>query len=175
MDYATWLSAAATAALSGAATWGPRNAPEFSAPVELIRAGGGEAFPHQTDPTRPGTRTKVCVDDYNQDGLVDLLVGDFISEAGPPLELTPEQEQRRDEIESLMRKQSEMMSEQWAALQAVLKEHGPDSPAAAAAEEAWEKFIDGFNRERSHLYQEHAQLRPTATMHGFVWLYLRQP
>jgi hypothetical protein len=51
----------------------------------------------QTKPGGPGMRTKVCVTDWNRDGRLDLLVGDFSMEAKPPPKLTDEQRKEQEE------------------------------------------------------------------------------
>ncbi len=50
--------------------------PKYAEPKILIRGGSKNA-------KRPGSRTKICAYDWNQDGKLDLLVGDFGTEARP--------------------------------------------------------------------------------------------
>src|SRR5688572_2647140 len=56
---------------------GRKNAPAFAAGKMLIPAGSWEPFPQNMEPKKSGARSKLCVTDYNGDGLVDLLLGDL--------------------------------------------------------------------------------------------------
>ncbi len=62
---------------SGAVRWwrnvGTQGAPKFAAPLELVRKSSAAA-------DAPGTRTQVSVCDFDADGKLDLLVGDYRSE-----------------------------------------------------------------------------------------------
>jgi hypothetical protein len=73
----------------GAVWWfrneGNKAEPKLAAPQPLI------ARPARQDGSGCGTRIKVCVTDFNGDGRVDLLVGDF-AYVQKKVELPPEQE-----------------------------------------------------------------------------------
>jgi hypothetical protein len=63
---------------------GHKDASMFAAGKMLVPAGSWEPYPHTTAPKKSGARSKVCVTDYNGDGLVDLLLGDLCFEKAPP-------------------------------------------------------------------------------------------
>jgi hypothetical protein len=55
-----------------------KGVPELEPPVALVSKGPTFTQPANSQPlTRPGSRAKVCVADWNGDGGPDLLVGDF--------------------------------------------------------------------------------------------------
>ena len=87
---------------SGEVVW-PRNVGtstgfRYGERQTLIDQGDFTRIEEGAIPTRPGSRTKVHVTDYNGDGRVDLLVGDvqWHSYRLPPL--TPEQEQEKADL-----------------------------------------------------------------------------
>jgi hypothetical protein len=163
-------------------------APVLAEPVTLV-PGGAES------PT--GSRAKVAVADWNGDGKLDLLLGDFSSERPPPRELTPEQAARRDELLAKRTKASESLRER----------------SGEIYEEARPKLLDEFGLTGSPTLREvYAKLEPDrredfrkrlvaliqedeeyqarlskyrelndevrgyearATLHGYVWLFLR--
>ena len=72
---------------SGAVQWfrntGTKTAPKLAKPVVLVSATGREENQNtQKKPTAPAIRTKPAVADWNGDGRPDLLVGDFVYNAG---------------------------------------------------------------------------------------------
>jgi hypothetical protein len=56
---------------------GTKQKPNFEFVENLIEPGSEKAS--TTAPIRPGSRTKVAVADWNGDGKMDLIVGDFVS------------------------------------------------------------------------------------------------
>lgn len=75
---------------SGAVQWfrntGTRIAPKLAKPVDLVRAPDKETTGKA--PAGPATRAKPAVVDWNGDGRLDLLVGDFIYNPGSSSETT---------------------------------------------------------------------------------------
>ena len=62
---------------------GTKTEPKLSARVELISQSSASNIPSKLDnPERSGMRVKISTCDWNQDGLLDLLVGDFSSDRG---------------------------------------------------------------------------------------------
>jgi hypothetical protein len=54
---------------------GRKGAPEFAKPEEIVKS--ADAKRDAAEPTWPGERTQVCAVDYDGDGDLDLIVGDY--------------------------------------------------------------------------------------------------
>lgn len=139
---------------------GQNDSPRFASGKKLIGESKWDAFPHGGMPTKAGVRTKVCVTDYNGDGLVDLLVGDYISEQAASLELTDAQIKRREELRA---KQQELLEQ----LNKTNTSNGKEPDQDKARNDILTKYREN--------YTELSQLEPREISHGFVWLYLRRP
>jgi hypothetical protein len=142
---------------------GKKGKPEYAAGVALLpksKGGYGNPVPFGGAPEGPGNRAKVAVEDWNGDGLKDLLVGDVWYEAAAALKLTDEQVARRDEL----KKQQKALNEEFSKLYSKLKEE-------------WEKDARAQEIQKllQPIYQELSKLEPHSTARGSVWLYLRQP
>jgi hypothetical protein len=93
-----------TGAADGGAYWyrnvGRRGGPEFAPPVALVPKhdgiGYGEILQPGGDP-RPGIRSQVAVTDYDGDGKLDLLLGDFCTYLHIRGDLTPDQRRAFDQ------------------------------------------------------------------------------
>lgn len=141
-----------------------------------------------------GTRTKICVTDFDGDGRQDLLVGDFASVRKAPEKQTEEQkadaEEARKQYQVAMneymdaQKKSKIpaLSKKYRDLQIEPKDETPDE--ATAREEKAEKVMEEIQaineNELKPLLTRLTELRKRmpstrSTYHGFVWLYLRQP
>ncbi|HUG92944.1 MAG TPA: VCBS repeat-containing protein, partial [Planctomycetaceae bacterium] len=87
---------------SGEVIWyrnsGTREAPELETARTLVSAGESRS-PDDAETPRRGTRSKICVADYNADGRLDLLVGDFSMTETKLAPLTKEQEQEREAVQ----------------------------------------------------------------------------
>lgn len=78
-----------------------KGAAEYAAGVELLpksTQNWGKPVAHDSAPEGPGLRVKVGVADWNGDGRLDLLVGDFWQQKPPPKKLTEEEKARLAEL-----------------------------------------------------------------------------
>jgi tetrahydromethanopterin S-methyltransferase subunit G len=138
-------------------------------------------------PARPATRVKPFVADWNGDGQLDLLVGDFTQIETEPKKLTEEEQKRLAELDTRLREVQAKLEEAYErimaeAYQAIGKKVGEPIPSEdvekfrKAQQEAMkkEKGFDELQAERGTLYTEIGKLRPRPEATGFVWVYLRK-
>ncbi len=139
-----------------------------------------------------GTRTKVCVTDYNEDGQLDLLVGDFAS-IRQTKERTPEEKAAAEKAQKEYRAVTEEYMEafQKTDLSKMHAEHrklqkeprGETAEEAIAREQQADELMEQIQTitEKElkpfldRMRELQVRLPNRYTYHGFVWLYLRQP
>src|SRR5205823_3497212 len=71
---------------------------------------GYEEFVDSDEPPGPGIRSQIAVADWDGDGKLDLLVGDFRTTLGPRPDLTPEERQRLRGLRSRLAAADEKLS-----------------------------------------------------------------
>jgi hypothetical protein len=155
---------------------------EFAKGVELV---SGFTYPAPKD--RSGDRPKMSVADWNGDGKLDLIVGDFSSEQKEPKNLTVAKKKKRDE---LLKKQSDMSQDFMKAYQKiisrVLKKYGYKDEKSVPADKKQEfqqeimkelqkdKDYAAYSEKSQAIYKELAPLQGTYETNGYVWVYLRK-
>jgi hypothetical protein len=164
---------------------GDKNQPKLADARALIEGNT------QRDGSCCGTRTKVCVTDFNGDGQLDLLVGDFgyVQKTAPKTsEQKAEAEAAQAEYQKVIKQYSEAV--QKTELPQLYRQYrelfveSADSPKGVAEREKAQKeimaqieqiqkkelqpFIDKMQALSSKL--PNSRGKP----HGFVWLYLRE-
>ncbi|MCK6446576.1 MAG: FG-GAP-like repeat-containing protein [Planctomycetes bacterium] len=184
----------------GAVTWfrntGAPSAPTFARGVELVADAGnpyGETDWKQraAGAARPwGGRTKPCVVDFDGDGELELLVGDYSVEKLAPPQLPPDEqaalELRKREYGDLERRYEResdragiaQLSQELSELEAY---DGPESAEQAAARETEIEELRAKLRTRekqleplrAKLEALRAKLPRERAAHGYVWLFER--
>ncbi|HEX6812812.1 MAG TPA: VCBS repeat-containing protein [Planctomycetota bacterium] len=144
---------------------GTKQAPKLAAGVELVRGKGHVAPASGEEPKLPASRVKPHVCDWNGDGTLDLLVGDFASLKGPEPQLTSEQKATKAKLEKEMQANSEAMGKLFAKC-----DNEPDKLAGEDKKE-WE----AVQKRSSELWKELTPLQAERRPSGFVWVYLRKP
>jgi hypothetical protein len=145
---------------------GTTKAPELAAGVQLVppaMASFGSDAPKEP---RRGMRAKVCAVDWNGDGRLDLLVGDFTTQKPDLPEPTAEQKV----VHAKLRKELEAVQSQYGA--AVQKIIGPARVKTKAEQDKAHKELQAIGSKMQEL---RAKLPPESENHGWVWLFLRKP
>lgn len=155
----------------GKVTWfenvGTKGEPKLAA-AKILVAPGHAAF-DATAPAEPtrGIRAKICAADWNGDGRLDLLLGDYATQRPPPKNLTPEEAARIDAA----KKERGEVEKQYNELVRRLYPQG-GAPLAAAEKTRLESELDKTGQRLSELRKS---VPPEYEDHGWVWLFLREP
>ncbi len=137
---------------------GSRESPRLAAGRQIIGPGASD----RPDKPRHGMRAKICVTDYNGDGLLDILLGDFCSWRPGPQSLSSEQSER---VAALREKAQQKLAE-YARLARQLA-RAKDPQARATLQEQLQKTLTEYRQISS-------QLPRSREYHGWVWLFLRK-
>lgn len=143
---------------------GTQTAPKFAAGVELVKGSGHGSSQGDTVPQGPASRCKPHVCDWNGDGALDLLVGDFASLSGPAPQLTVEQQARKRQLDQefgdIATKQGELLA----------KYENDLEKMSADDKRQWDAIRARMTEVREAMRPLEAE-RKTA---GNVWVYLRR-
>ncbi len=123
-----------------------------------------------------GTYAKICVTDFNQDGRLDLLVGDhgksFVKE------LSDEEILWREEVRSrraeLLRGWADVFRQYGKLLQAPQPEQARNGQDHKQRLEVLRGQMRQLSRTRDMLARKEQALKPGEQRHGHVWLFLRK-
>jgi len=144
---------------------GTKQTPKFAAGVVLVSGKGHGSVAHGEEPKQPASRCKPHVCDWNGDGTLDLLVGDFTSINGPEPQLTDEQKARKKELEKELQANSEAMGK--------LYEKCDNDVDKLVGED--KKQWEAVQKKSSELWGALQPLQAESKPSGFVWVYLRKP
>ncbi len=144
---------------------GSAKSPELAAAEQLVPPGEKASTARASKQASRGTRSKVCVADWNGDGRLDLLVGDFAHQKPDRPEPTPDEKARYDrirkELEPIQKRHGELFK----------KLHMPprvrDKDEREKLMKEWEEVSEQMQALRSQLPREY-------DLHGWVWLFLRK-
>lgn len=136
------------------------------APAQPLVPPGERASPSEAPAeARRGGRSKVCVADWNGDGKMDLLVGDFAYQQPDRPKAMTEQEKEyeriRKELEHLRKRYGELIQQM----------RGDSAPRT---EEGQKKLGDEMRKVSEQMSALHAKLPREYEPHGWVWLFLRK-
>jgi hypothetical protein len=144
---------------------GSATAPKLAKAVELVAAGHTSFGAETSAETVRGTRAKICVADWNNDGKPDLLVGDLATQKSNRPDPTPEQEieyaKLRREMETLLQRRSELIQK-------------ITGPSRVRDEAERQKVQEELSKVSERLSKLQSQLPREYDLHGWVWLFLRK-
>jgi hypothetical protein len=145
---------------------GSATAPKLAA-AELLVPPGKAAYGANApkEPTR-GRRAKICTADWNGDGRLDLLVGDFATQKPNLPEPTAEEKAEHERI----RKELEPIRAEYSAI--IQKLQGPQR---VKEKEERDKVIKELNEVGRRMGELRRKLPREYDRHGWVWLFLRKP
>lgn len=140
----------------GEVTWyrntGKNDAPRYAHGEVLVAAAYSDRAPEGSEPKHHGMRVKVHVTDWNEDGKVDLLVGDVTWQESKSTPLTAAEEKVKAALEQEL---SDLYPKRSAAKDPAQKEAATKAIAEVKAK------LKPLQRTKLHT-------------HGWVWLYLRR-
>lgn len=138
-------------------------------------------------PAFPGSRLKPYAADWNGDGKLDLLVGDFIQVEEQSKTLTASEQKKLQKLESRAKRLTNEISKiHDSALSRAFARIGRKQGDTLTVEEG-RKVSQVFSKELQtnqkyrvlqqqwhDVYREINKLKPPPKTHGFVWVYLRR-
>lgn len=144
---------------------GSAKSPELASAVLLVPPGEKASGRQAPKDVRRGKRSKICVTDWNGDGLLDLLVGDFATQKPDLPEPTPEEKAEHERI----RKELELIRKPYSELFTKLR-----GPSRVREKEKIEQVRKEMADLRKRMTDLRSKLPPEYERHGWVWLFLRR-
>ncbi|MFC1556103.1 FG-GAP repeat domain-containing protein [candidate division KSB1 bacterium] len=145
--------------------------------MEEIRANYGKETERANESTWPSNRWQTCVADYNDDGKLDILIGDFFDEVTEVRTLTVEEKAAKEELEKEQEtadKDYETLYEEYSKIMEVAGEKGIASKDVKIPEEL-DKKMESTGEEMSRLYRELRKYSTTESKtFGRVWVFLHK-
>lgn len=179
---------------------GKRGRPVFESPVALVAKHEGIGYGELAagEEPKPGIRSQIAVTDYDGDGKLDLLLGDFCTYLHVRKDLTPEQKRAFADLRDKENKATKMLRDSMQDLRARFKVEMKGVPesdwntpensakwqkAYMAMQDApeYKKNMDEYERLEKECLEyidrsiagKHLGADP-AVAHGYVWLFRRK-
>ncbi len=164
----------------GGAVWfrneGTRDRPQWSSSADLILP---SPSPWRSDTDRGendwGVRAKISVTDYNGDGLLDILLGDYCGGFSEKPGQTPDELQQEREALSLLPQVRKDWAATFARYRTLLADksdpNGEDRESRLAQLRGELTFLKD---EIARCQKVQLEFQPQRQAHGYVWLFLRK-
>jgi hypothetical protein len=174
----------------GSVVWyrnvGSKTEPKLAKGITLVKRAPWPNYDDNAPPTednKPGVRAKVCVVDWNGDGRLDLLVGDFGGIYGEKPGLSERDKKIEQEAERKMQEVEKKMQPYYDACAKILQSATDGDRSTKAKAERQKKALEVLNRreyqelqkEMKHISETVQRFRRRHMYQGHVWLYLRKP
>jgi len=144
---------------------GSKTSPRLAAPLRLVEASQARFGAQVSKEAQRGSRSKICVADWNGDGKPDLLVGDLAYLKPDRPEPTPEEKAKQDQI----RKELEPLEKRYRELISKLS-----GPSRATTNEERDKVYEEMKQVTEKMQPLRSQLPRESETHGWVWLLVRK-
>jgi hypothetical protein len=144
---------------------GTIKSPELASAIQLVPPVKDYSRGSPPKEVSRGRRSKICVTDWNEDGRLDLLVGDLAVQKPDLPEPTAEQKAEHAEI----RKALEKAQEHYRTL--LEKLYGKDRVRTKEQIEQLDKEQEDVRKQMTEL---RAKLPVESERHGWIWLFLRK-
>lgn len=186
---------------SGAVYWfkntGALGQPTFAVAETLVAPHEGNGYDEileaDAEPV-PGIRSQIAAADYDDDGKLDLLVGDFCTTITPKANLTTEEQTEFAAINRELTEQTKELASQMEQLRKDFAERFPGEEAyGEEAQKAWSESYANWNSSDTHKAAQEklnelqakqgdylqepsspGSFNKFATTHGNVWLFRRK-
>jgi hypothetical protein len=174
----------------GSVVWyrnvGSKTEPKLAKGVALVPAAPAPNYDANAPASRdakPGVRAKVCVVDWNGDGRLDLLVGDFGGIYGAKAKLSEEDQKAEQEAkrkrQELEKKMQPFYDEYARRLKAAAKgdqsAEGKRQRQQQAQEVLQQKEFQALRKEMQQVTETLRKFQRPPLYQGHVWLYVRKP
>jgi hypothetical protein len=192
-----------TGSADGGVYWyrnvGKKGQPQFARPVALVPKHEGVGYSEMLDAgqePKPGIRSQIAVVDYDGDGKLDLLVGDFCTYLQVKKDLTPEQRKEFQVLQGQQAAAAKHMGDSMDAIQKQYREMMKGVPQSdwhtPENSKKWQDLYQGMRnsaeykkyqaeyerlQKEQQKYVEGGQGRlgeDPAVPHGYVWLFRRK-
>jgi hypothetical protein len=172
----------------GSVAWyrniGSKSEPKLAKGVTLVPAATTPNYDANAPPAKdlkPGMRAKACVVDFNGDGYLDLLVGDFNVIYGEKPKLTVADQKIEKEanarLQELQKKMQPFYDDYFKRLQPAKADESAEARRERekkAQEVLSKKEFQELQNEQSKVYETIRRFQRPMTYQGNVWLYLRK-
>ena len=176
---------------------GQKGEPRFEPPVALVARHEGLGYGEMLAPgqqPRPGIRTQIAVADYDGDGKLDLLAGDFCTNLHPRPDLTDDE---RKQLQSVIERCDAAVTKLRAAMEDVRERYKKSMAGVPKSDwntkenqEKWQKMYkamqeapeykklreeyERLEKEQQRFVDKDARRGTPDRPHGYVWLVRRK-